>query len=327
MPVGAVKPTPGSSREGGAVLLLVMLILVLISTLVLSWAQEWRTELRLAANFQEAHRCRRLAEAGVYYALGKILTAKTAEQTGPVTSVMDQPPAASELWSGDQRPHLLEFQEGLAEVRMADEAGKIDLNRAPEDLLKRLFLALGLSETQVLTMVDSIQDWRSRGDEPRPHGAKNDYYLRLDPPYVSKNGAFETVEELAWVRGFASNPLNLRLGQWLTVQDAGQSINLNTASLEVLVALGFPPEVAKTVIDTRQAMPFRSFAEVAPLISSLPLTQFQQFTFQSSFFFTVLSKGMIDKKRGHHTIKAVVRLDLGQFVPWEIVSWVDDFPG
>ena len=63
-------------------LLLVILILTLISVLVLSWAQEWRTELKLASNFGEAHKCQRLAEAGIYYALGKLMTAKTAESTG-----------------------------------------------------------------------------------------------------------------------------------------------------------------------------------------------------------------------------------------------------
>ena len=60
-------------------LLLVILILTLISVLILSWAQEWRTELKLASNFGEAHKCQRLAEAGIYYALGKLVAAKMAE--------------------------------------------------------------------------------------------------------------------------------------------------------------------------------------------------------------------------------------------------------
>src|SRR4030042_5974188 len=65
-----------TAREEGSVLLLVILILTLISVLVLSWAQEWRTELKLASNFGEAHKCHRLAEAGVYFALGKMVIAQ-----------------------------------------------------------------------------------------------------------------------------------------------------------------------------------------------------------------------------------------------------------
>ena len=71
-----------TAREEGTVLLLVILILTLISVLILSWAQEWRTELKLASNFGEAHKCQRLAEAGIYYALGKLVDAKITEMKG-----------------------------------------------------------------------------------------------------------------------------------------------------------------------------------------------------------------------------------------------------
>ena len=50
-----------TAREEAAVLLPAILILTLISVLVLSWAQAWRTELKLAGNFGEAHMCQRLA--------------------------------------------------------------------------------------------------------------------------------------------------------------------------------------------------------------------------------------------------------------------------
>ena len=50
-----------TAREKATVLLPVILILTLISVLVLSWPEEWRTELKLASNFGEAHKCQRLA--------------------------------------------------------------------------------------------------------------------------------------------------------------------------------------------------------------------------------------------------------------------------
>ena len=201
------NPKASTAREEGAVLLLVLLILTLISVLVLSWAQEWRTELKLASNFGESHKSHRLAEAGIYYALGKLVIAKAAEadrlrSVGPRTQEVP-----GELWQGDQRPHVLELADGMAEVRIADEGGKINLNFAPEELLSKFFAGLGLAEPQIRTMVDSIQDWRTKDASPRPYGAKSAYYLSLDPPYVAKNGNFETVEELAWVRGFEATPL------------------------------------------------------------------------------------------------------------------------
>ena len=133
---------------------------------------------------------------------------------------------------------------------------------APEALLHNFFASLGLPEPQVRTMVDSFRTGARRGSYPRPYGAKSAYYLSLDPPYVAKNGKFETVEELAWVRGFEASPLIPRLSRWLTVQATATGINLNTAPLEVLLAMGFARDAAQNIMATRQAMPFRNFQEI-----------------------------------------------------------------
>ena len=253
-----------TAREEGAVLLLVILILTLISVLVLSWAQEWRTELKLASNFGEAHKCQRLAEAGIYYALGKLVTAKKAEMSGLNALAPQAQGDSGALWQGDQQPHVLELPDGMVEVRIGDEGGKIRLNMASEPLLQNFFTVLGLPEPQVRIMVDSIQDWRTKGSYPRLYGAKSAYYLSLDPPYVAKNGKFETVEELAWVRGFEASPLIPQLSRWLTVSPAAGGINLNTAPLEVLLAMGFARDAALNILSTRKTMPLRNFQEIAP---------------------------------------------------------------
>jgi len=314
--------------QAGTVLLLVILVLALISVLILSWAQEWRTELRLAANFREAHQCRRLAEAGVYYALGKLVSTKI-EEVGQLQQPMGTPAAEDRppVWQGDQRPYLLELPGGWAEIRLADEAGKINLNRAPEEILLNLFTVLGFSPEKVRTMVDSIQDWRSRGDAPRPYGAKSDYYLSLDPPYVAKNSNFEAVTELAWVRGFENSPMIPRLCEWLTVQGVSLGVNVNTAPLQVLLAMGLPPEVCQTIIATRRTMPFRNFQEIFQLSPDPRLGQQQMLTFHSSPFFTIKSTGMVNKHKGRHTIEAVVRVEFSAAELWEIIAWMDNFPG
>ena len=317
------------AREEGSVLLLVILILTLISVLVLSWAQEWRTELKLASNFGEAHKCQRLAEAGIYYALGKLVATKTGEM-GRMNPYASQSQGDSgPLWQGDQQPHALELPDGISEVRIGDEGGKINLNLASELLLHNFFTVLGLPEPQVRIMVDSILDWRSRGSYPRLYGAKDAYYLSLAPPYVAKNGKFETVEELAWVRGFEASPLIPRLSRWLTVHSNEQGINLNTAPLEVLLAMGFPRDSALNIIALRQTMPLRNFQEIgqAGVNPALGLGQGTQMSFRSSSFFTITSSGMVKKNSGRQTIRAVVRLNTNQRVPWAFISWYGGFPG
>ena len=207
-------------KEEGSVLLLVILILTLISVLILSWAQEWRTELKLASNFGEAHKCQRLAEAGIYYALGKMMTAQAGESTGLQAIGPQTQEASGDLWLGDQRPHGLELPDGMVEVRIADEGGKINLNKAPEGLLHNFFIGVGTSGTQSPHHGGFASGLAHDGvSYPRLYGAKSAYYLSLDPPYVAKNGKFETVEELAWVRGFEASPLIPRLSRCLTVQN------------------------------------------------------------------------------------------------------------
>ncbi|MFA5110737.1 MAG: hypothetical protein WC443_04970 [Desulfobaccales bacterium] len=317
-----------AASEQGVVLLLVLLVLALISVLVLSWSQEWRTELKLAANFREERQNRRLAEAGVYYALGKLVAAKATETMSqlPGSSMGGLGNNQETGWPPDGNPHVLQLPEGRAEVRLADEGGKINLNRAPEATLRRLLTLLGFSELKIRTMIESIQDWRTRGDQPLPYGAKSAYYLRLDPPYVSKNGLFETVEELAWVRGFEGVPNIYRLGEWLTVQQTGNAVNINTAPREVLASLGIPPEVANLIITTRQTAPIVNMQAIAQYNVNLP-DQMTGFGFNMSPFFTIKSTGMVKNGQGRHTIKAIVRINVTAPRPWDILNWVDDFPG
>ncbi len=314
--------------EEGAILLLVLWVLALLSVVVLSWAQEWRGEIRLAANFREAHQCRRLAEAGVYYALAKMTEAKFAELRVQAFQTGETPPAPNP-WNGDQRRHLLELPGGRVEVQVADEAGKIGLNQAADKTLANLFAVLGFSEEKLPVMVDSILDWRTAGQQPRPFGAKSDYYLGLEPPYPAKNGMFDTVEELAWVRGFAGSDQPSRLSAYLTVQGLGRQINVNTASEEVMRALGLPPDLAQALIQERQVAPLRPQV-VMPRLSADPRLAplVQNLAFRSSPFFTILATGMINNKEGpRHTIKAVVKLDVNGTMPWKFIYWADDYPG
>lgn len=318
----------GPRDEQGTVLLLVTLTLALISVLILTWAREWRTEITLTSNFLEVRKSRRLAEAGIYYALGKLISARNQEAAA--RQAAGQQPltlTSPDTWRLDQQPQLLEFPEGQAEVRLADEGGKLNLNQVSEEVLIRFFNTLGIPELKARIMVDAILDWRSQGEQPRPYGAKSSYYLRLEPPYVAKNGRFETVTELAWVRGFENSPLVPRLTDLLTVQPVGRAINLNTAPLQVLQAVGFSPDAATTLITARQQEPLRNLQDVEKLLAE-PLTgKRQQFSFATSLFFTIKSTGMVKNSKGPYTVMAIIKLQPNKPIPWDIVTWMDDFPG
>jgi general secretion pathway protein K len=332
--VGLRASSRNLARRGGqegVVLLLVLWALGLLSLLILSWTEESRIELKLTENFRAAHQSRRLAEAGIYYALGKLvenlINEGTAQGARTSREASTAAPGSSGDWQPDQRPHVLKLTTGKVEIRIADEAGKINLNLADEKTLARLLAALGVSESQVTDLAEAIMDWRtSSSAQVRPTRSTADYYRNLDPPYSLKADKFDVVEELAWVKGFRGSPMLPRLLACLTVQQTGAQINLNTAPSEVLQALGMGQDQVQALIQGRTAQPLRQLSEV-PAFTNNPLAVSQQsFGFRASPFFTILSTGVINRKGGRHTIKAVVRLNVNAPTPWRILFWDDDYP-
>ncbi|MBW2134209.1 MAG: general secretion pathway protein GspK [Deltaproteobacteria bacterium] len=314
---------PPASEEG-VVLLLVIWILGLISVVILTGAYEWRNEIKLTANFQESCQCHSLAQAGVHYALGKLVELKLAE-----AAIMESPTASipAGTWRGDQKLHILEIAGGRVEVRVADEGGKINLNLADQKILGKLFAALGYKKASGQSLVAAIMDWRDTDALTRPQGAESPYYLRLNPAYPAKNTGFDVVEELGWVKGLGYSQLLPHLADYFTVNKNGPEININTASLEVLQAIGFSRPQATRISMARQEKSFRLPNEVAAVAGAVAFQRLESLIgFETSPFFTILSKGMVKNQKSCHTIKAIVSIDLGQPVPWAIVYWADDYP-
>lgn len=319
---------PGkNSQERGVILLLVIWLLALISVVVLSVAQEWRTEALLARNYLAARQAAFLAEGGVYYAMGKLAEAQLAERQRQVPGIFSEAPV--DLWKGDGVSHELTLPEGRVIVRATDESGKINLNQASEDVLYNLVTSLGFEEQTARAVTDSILDWRDRDNVSRPQGGESDYYLSLNPPYVAKNGPFDTVEELFWVRGLDPATFG-RLREFFTVQRTGRGVNINAAPLEVLRSMGMTTEQAQRVIQARELMPIRNRRELNNALGASAMGRLSApMTFRSSQFFEIIATGMVEYggRRGRHTVKAVVRINANRPLPWDIVYWADDYAG
>lgn len=316
-----------NGRERGVILLLVIWLLALISVVVLSVAQEWRTEALLTRNYLAARQAGCLAEGGVYYAVGKLVEAQLAERQRRVPGFLAEGPG--DLWKGDGVSHELRLPGGRVVVRATDESGKININRASEDLLYNLMTSLGFEEQTARAATDAILDWRDRDSISRPLGGENDYYLSLDPPYLAKNGPLDTVEELFWVRGL-NQPAFSRLRELLTVERTGRAVNVNAAPLEVLRALGLTTEQAQRVIEARVLKPIGNRRELNEVFGTTAQGRLAApLTFRPSQFFEILATGVVEygARRGRHTVKAVVRINANRPLPWDFVYWADDYAG
>jgi general secretion pathway protein K len=130
---------------------------------------------------------------------------------------------------------------------MVTPAGtSLDVNRASDAQLRRLFAAAGLRAERADSMTSAILDWRDPDDDPRGAGAERAWYAAAGraPP---RNGDIGSLEELATIRGHESRPA---IDSLLGVED--DRIFLPRALLPVLAALPGMSPAALAEIERRR---------------------------------------------------------------------------
>jgi type II secretory pathway component PulK len=101
------------------------------------------------------------------------------------------------------------------EFGIADEASRININVATEEMLMKL-------PDMTPEIARAIMDWRDADDFPLENGAESDTYATLTPPYQARNGPFETLHELLYVRGVTESIFYGEDGNLNGVLDAGE---------------------------------------------------------------------------------------------------------
>ncbi|GEM_PF-659480 len=284
------------SAERGLALVVVLWILAFLSVVFTAFTFSMRTELAAAGNFKQEAEAYYLAEAGVYRAAAEIINAD--RDVPPDSKSYD---TLDEHWRTNPAAYEnVAFGGGQYWVAVRDEESKIPLNGqiSPQydAMLRRLFSSSGVTDEKLLsTIVDSIQDWRDADTLHRLSGAEDDYYLSRPTPYRAKNGDFETIDELLLIKGMTPEILygnianlqrraeletrlpwerelqsgeSLGVARYLSLYSSGK-VNINTASPEVLMALGLTAAEVKAVLDRRTQLPFKNPREITNLITSI----------------------------------------------------------
>ncbi len=170
--------------QRGIALVAVLWALVLLAVIAATVLSESRTQSRLARNYLDAAQAEALADGGVYRALAGLAR-----------------PSAAGGWRVDGTVYAWRRAHGEVRVRIEDEGGKIDLNRADGRLLGSLFLMAGLEPARAEALAAAVQDFRDADDTPRPDGAEDSDYAGAGLPHGAKDAPFEAVEELHQVFG------------------------------------------------------------------------------------------------------------------------------
>ncbi|MBQ27588.1 MAG: hypothetical protein CMH81_05540 [Nitrospiraceae bacterium] len=333
-------------QQEGMALVLVLWILMLLTVLAFEFSVMTRTEAKVTLNQRESTEAYYLARAGIYKAI--------AELSQPVSSEPDDdeedltpfnpPPDADPLeapWMTDGRPYQVTLDNGTAEVRIYDEGGKINLNEANGSTLRELLSTLRL-EQSISGIVDPILDWRDPDNNYHRNGAEDTYYLSLPEPYHAKNGPFDTMDELLWVKGitpdifYGKQPEPGRLGRIglidvLTASlDAkpavvGSStdddeeeeeeeesiqfkVNVNTAPPEVLMSIpGISESHTRLIVAEREFFTFLTTEDLDPFVGDIDDAS-PFISFQPSNTYTIDARGSIASSPGYHHIRAIVSI-------------------
>src|SRR4030067_1014583 len=152
-------------------------------------------------------------------------------------------------WKSGNQSYSVKIGDRNCEIGISDESSKINVNKIT-DVTRANFVAFLTSYIFKMDIItaetihDSILDWIDADDFHHLKGAEKDYYMSLPSPYEPKNGALETIEELALIKGFSSQVFE-KLRDYLTVYGSGK-INVNTASKAVLL---YVPLVTTDIAD------------------------------------------------------------------------------
>jgi general secretion pathway protein K len=156
------------SSSRGIALVAVLWAVVLLSALAASFISTARTTTALAHNQVEAAQATAIAEGGVFRTIAGLIVRSNSRS--PRTAQIDEAavlveaegnalPADPALWRTDGTAYRWRYADAELLISIQAEDGKIDLNAAPNDLLKALLVSSGVDEGRATALA------RSRGIE------------------------------------------------------------------------------------------------------------------------------------------------------------------
>jgi general secretion pathway protein K len=233
-------------REEGIALLTAILVVALATTVVTAMVARQQLEVRRSANLMEADQVGLYANGLVSWA-GKILSRDLRDNN------VDH---ARERWATVLPPIAVE--NGQLAGRLEDVQGRFNLNslladEEPNPLalarFQRLLRLLDLDEDMAITLLDWLDADINRG---YPAGAEDDFYLGREPPYRAANGPMVSPSELLLVNGVDREAYE-KLGPHVTVLPVSTAINVNTATVPVLMSLadGISEQDAEKLVEDR----------------------------------------------------------------------------
>lgn len=292
------------ANSNGVALVLVLWVIVMLTVMAASFSLNMRREINLVGYARASATAGSVAEAGIYYAMLRLLETDIQKK-----------------WRSDGSVYEFYFAGARVRVRVFDEAGKFNLNYLSETLAHHLLQSLG-TEVEEAGIADAILDWVDSDEFKRPSGAEADEYLAAGLDYGPRNQPFRSIQELQLVLG-VSGDLYRKLEPMVTVYTLSSGMDPTTASEKVLRIL---PGVTEEIIDIYLE------ERTNNALNNLPPPQFPvqipdvEFTSADGNTFDVYSEALFPDGR-RAAISTVIRKTTNSDKPFKFLEWKRIFPG
>ncbi len=243
-------------RNKGFILIFTLWVLGFLTVLAAGVASGIRQKIVLIQKLDERSRMTCLLEASVKYAASYVVhqleLAGQSYNSSIKMNLYNNPESFSQFdLAGDTASisYILPDQEERFGV--VDEERKININVASISILTRLIERVLAEKSDVAKkLAQNILDWHQFGESELTGFFSDNYYDNLQYPYPKKEQPYETLDELLLVKGVTKD-IYEKLISYVTIYGQGQ-VNINTAPLEVLYALGLEDSLVEKIIEARQ---------------------------------------------------------------------------
>ncbi|MBN2453428.1 MAG: general secretion pathway protein GspK [Candidatus Omnitrophica bacterium] len=238
----------------GSILIIVLWSLFFLAMLAVAVNSYVWPRLEVSSRLLGKAKMRYIASAGIRRAILEIKNDSTETYDSLHDTWSDNDEAFKEVPFGGgtfSAVRITPADKSKPEYGLTDEESKININKAPASVLQNLLKQeAGVADDDASAIADSILDWRDSDDALHKDGHESDYYEGLNEHYECKNGDFESLEELLLVYGMTRDIFD-KIQDIITIYGEG-SVNVNTAGLRVLMAIGLDKGSAEKIMAFRE---------------------------------------------------------------------------
>jgi len=220
---------------------------------------------------------------------------------------------------------------------VVDEESKINLNKTDQIVLTNLLMrVLELKDDQAGHLAAALLDWRQYGQSELTGFFSEDYYANLHNPYPKKNADYETLDEMLLVKGMTQQRFD-KLIHYVTVYGEG-AVNINTASKDVLMALGLQEGLVDKILSVRRGRDgleatvddyvfLKTFEIAADVNAVIPLQPFEMRAIDAlnmrgllgtnSYHFTIEVQGKLAGRLHARRVRAVYISREDKIIYWQ----------